>query len=242
MCRAAARVRAALPAIQDIRLVGSPANDRQRLHVPRFKRQCAVILQQRHRLGSGLACQLQVALGALVGLALGVARRLAARLLVQAQVVHGSQHADGSLEHRHRGGVDSQLVVGEPVPPRHLHVEAPLDSNGAVRCQPVGDYKALKAHRVFQIVTENRIIFARISSIHLVICTHDRPRTCLDSGLKGWVVELPSRARIHSRVHLLTVGLLLVESKVLHHCHHALALNRPNKHISEARPKVRVFA
>mmetsp|Transcript_45038 Transcript_45038/g.125268 ORF Transcript_45038/g.125268 Transcript_45038/m.125268 type:complete len:285 (+) Transcript_45038:1247-2101(+) len=179
---------------------------------------------------------------ALVRTAFLMAGRLTARVHIQAQVVHGRKHTDGCFEDRDGGGVFTQAVVGEPMATGHLHVQAPLHGHGAVGGHPIGNHKALEAHDTFEVPVKDVLIFACKRSVDLVVRTHHSASTRLNGSLKGWVVQLPSRTTINLRVCLLPVGLLLIESEVLHHCHDSLSLYRTDKHLREASPKVRVLA
>mmetsp|Transcript_56192 Transcript_56192/g.130883 ORF Transcript_56192/g.130883 Transcript_56192/m.130883 type:complete len:255 (-) Transcript_56192:380-1144(-) len=111
-----------------------------------------------------------------------------------------------------------------------------------MRRHPIGHDKTLEAHHSLQVVAEDGVILACVRAVHLVVRAHDCSCASLDRCLKGWVVELPGRPLVHSGVHMIAVGLLLVEGKVLHHRHDTLALHGSDEDVCEARPEVGVLA
>ncbi len=96
----------------------------------------------------------------------------------------------------------------------------------AVAAAPVGDNQAFIAPFAQQDVPQQFRVLRGISSVEVVVRSHDRPGFAFPEGdFEILQIQLPQRPHAHARVVAEPVDFLVVGRKVLDRCAHALALD-----------------
>ena len=112
------------------------------------------------------------------------------------------------------GGAHHQTVG----PCSELHVESVLNSLVHVmRAAPVAYHHTIEAPVAFQDIVQQYAVVAVVLIVVQVIGTHQRPRaTFLHGSLEGRQIDFVEGTVADLHVHLMTVGLIVVQRIVLH--------------------------
>mmetsp|Transcript_142423 Transcript_142423/g.455200 ORF Transcript_142423/g.455200 Transcript_142423/m.455200 type:complete len:263 (-) Transcript_142423:502-1290(-) len=122
----------------------------------------------------------------------------------------------------------------------HFLVQAGRDAR-VVRGPPVRLHKSLETHALLQHLELLRIA-ATVLAADLIVGAHHRGDAGIHGSLVRRVVQLPRNLVVHDGRLSVTIGLLLVEHPMLHHCEDTFRLHSLHVALHQLRTKVRVLA